>query len=155
MFDRILLASDDTYEGLVALREGAVLAKGFGASVFLLIVDPVSTAANVAASVHYAAPDLGAEALLRRGLDRLSGLGVPAEGAVGRGEPVALISEQAKAWGAELVVLGHRRQSLLERWWSGASGAYLVDHIGCSVLIARQVVSDEEFEARLKKATVA
>lgn len=153
MFDRILLASDGTYEGLVALREGAILAKGFEARVFLLIVESISTAAHVAGALHMVAPDQEAQALLERGMSRLSALGLRAEGAVARGEPVALISEQAKAWGAELVVLGHRRQSLLERWWSDAHGAYLVDHVGCSVLIARQVVSDDDFESRLKKTS--
>jgi len=47
------------------------------------------------------------------------------------------------------VVVGHRRQTLLERWWSGASGAYLVDNVGCSVLVARNVISDEEIEGVL------
>ena len=152
MFNRVLLASDGTYEGLVALREGAILAKGFGASVFLLIVDPASTAANVAGGLHMAPIDPAADELLQRGLGRLASLGVTATGAVVRGEPVTVISQQARDWGAELVVLGHRRQNLLERWWSGAHGAYVVDHVDCSVMIARQVVSDEEFEARLKKA---
>ena len=40
-------------------------------------------------------------------------------------------------------------RTLLERWWSGESGAYLVDRVPCSVLVARDLISDAEFEAHL------
>jgi hypothetical protein len=50
------------------------------------------------------------------------------------------------------VVVGHRKRNLLERWWSGDAGGYISDHIGCSLLIARNAVSDEDFEARMKAA---
>ena len=46
---------------------------------------------------------------------------------------------------ADLVVVGHRRRGLLERWWSGSTGSYLLDHIGCSLLVSRQPFSDEAF----------
>jgi hypothetical protein len=47
------------------------------------------------------------------------------------------------------VVVGHRKRSLLERWWSGTTGAYLVDHLGCSLLVARRPISDEDFFAAM------
>ena len=48
------------------------------------------------------------------------------------------------------MVVGHRKKSLIERWWSGQTGAYLVDTLQCSLLIARRLISDEEFEAALQ-----
>jgi nucleotide-binding universal stress UspA family protein len=83
------------------------------------------------------------------GLQRLKRLGVSAAGEVVSGEPALSIGAFAKRFAADLVVVGHRRQSLIERWWSGASGAYIVDHVGCSVLLARDVITDEEFEAHI------
>ena len=55
----------------------------------------------------------------------------------------------------KVFVVGHRKKSLFERWWSGETGAYLVDHIGCSLLIARTAISDEEFFAVFPKSEPA
>jgi hypothetical protein len=42
-----------------------------------------------------------------------------------------------------------RRQSAFDRWWSGPKGAYLMDYTDCSLLVARNVVSDEAIETAL------
>ena len=52
---------------------------------------------------------------------------------------------------ADLVVVAHRKQSLLSRWWSGDTDAFLSDHVGCSLLVSRSAISDEAFEAKLAK----
>ena len=46
-------------------------------------------------------------------------------------------------------MVGHRRQRAFDRWWSGPKGAYLMDYTDCSLLVARNVVSDEAIEAVL------
>jgi nucleotide-binding universal stress UspA family protein len=149
MYSRILLASDGSRDSLVALREGALIARSFSAKVFLLIIE-LQTAGLLTADGVYPTPrSEEAPKLLKFGLSRLSRLGVTASGDVALGDPASTIAIYAKRFAAELVVVGHRRQSLVERWWSGASGAYLVDHLSCSVLLARNVISDEEFEAKL------
>jgi len=61
------------------------------------------------------------------------------------GDPARAIAAFAREVRADLVVVGHRRKNLLERWWSGPSGAYLSDFIDCSLLIARNEISDEDF----------
>ena len=55
----------------------------------------------------------------------------------------------ARQCGAEvfLIVVGHRRLSAFDRWWSGPRGAYLMDYTDCSLLVARNVISDEAIEA--------
>ena len=45
------------------------------------------------------------------------------------------------------MVVGHRKRNMLERWWSGDAGGYISDHISCSLLIARNFVSDKRFRA--------
>ena len=148
MYRRILLASDYSTEGLMALREGALMAQTLGAEVRLLIVEPAPMSSWSGEEVRRVDPDQTG-ALLERGLTRLRALGVKASGQIVVGEPAALIGAEARAFEPDLVVVGHRRKSVLERWWSGSSGAYLADHIACSVLIARNDVSDAAFEAAI------
>jgi nucleotide-binding universal stress UspA family protein len=134
---------------LVALREGALIARSFGAKVFLLIIEQQSPALRTADGIYPLPQSDAAPQLLEMGLQRLQRLGVSALGEVVTGEPALSIGAFAKRFAADLVVVGHRRQSLIERWWSGASGAYIVDYVGCSVLLARDVITDEEFEAQI------
>lgn len=153
MFRRILLAYDGSLEGAVALREGALLAKRCGASVFILSVIPESAGVHMAASVHggVVAHQMSTyEDVLQRGIARLKQMGFEPTGKLVRGEPAREIGRYAKEVRADLVVVGHRRKSILDRWWSGASGAYISDYLHCSLLIARNVISDEAFEAELR-----
>ena len=82
--------------------------------------------------------------LFDEGIAWLREKGMKPEGRIVEGEPAPTIAAYAKEVQAELVVVGHRRQSMLQRWWSGGAGAYLVDHLGCSLLIGRHQVSDEQ-----------
>lgn len=159
MYERVVLAYDGSREGLVALREGALLARRCGARVFLLSVLPLADGASAGAQVAdglyggAAADQIDAyNAVLNRGVGVLKQLGFDPVSRLVVGEAAHQIGTFAKEIDADLVVLGHRRRSLLERWWSGGAGAYVTEHVVCSVLIGRKVVSDEAFEAELKKA---
>jgi nucleotide-binding universal stress UspA family protein len=153
MYKRILLASDETRESLVALREGALIARALAAEAFLLIIERATPGHRMADGVYPVARDSRAALeLLGLGLTRLRRLGVPCRGEVVFGEPAVEIAAYAQTFQADLIVVGHRRRSLMERWWSGESGAYLVDTVACSVLVARDTISDEEFEAELQRA---
>jgi len=153
MYKRILLASDETRESLVALREGALIARALGAEAFLLIVERATLGHRMADGVYPVPRDSKtALDLLGLGLTRLRRLGVPCAGEVVFGEPATEIAACAQAFHADLIVVGHRKRSLVERWWSGESGAYLVDTVACSVLVARDTISDAEFEGYLQRA---
>jgi membrane fusion protein (multidrug efflux system) len=80
---------------------------------------------------------------------RLAELGFQAWGKLAIGEPAREIAAYAEQVKADLVVVGHRRQSAIGRWWSGASGAYLSDHIRCSLLVCRNVIDDQHFASLL------
>ena len=153
MYRRILLAYDGTREGMIALREGALLAKQCGAKVFLLSVLPETASRMMGEGASGMAVDQQMaqyNALLARGAAVLTQLGLEPAAKLVFGEPALQIGMFAKESRADLVVLGQRKKSLLERWWSGSTGAYVSDHVACSVLIGRNVVSDEAFAAALQ-----
>lgn len=157
MYQRILLAYDGSQEGLIALREGALLAKRFGAHVFLLAIVPESHGARMAEGLtgHAVAYEIADyKALLARGVEVLTKLGLDPDARLVFGEPAPQIGAYASEIGADLIVLSHRRQNLIQRWWSGSTGAYISDNVRCSVLIGRNVISDAAFAAALERAAV-
>jgi len=158
MYERILLAYDGTLEGRVALREGALLAKRCGAHVFLLSVLPAPSVlpdgggmgiADQAYAGAVAQQVDDYKLILAGGVEKLKQLGFDPVAKLVVGDPAPRIGAFAKEINADLVVLGHHKRSFLERWWSSGSGAFVVDHVGCSVLIGRNTVSDEAFAAAL------
>lgn len=153
MYDRIVLAYDGSVEGRAALREGALLARRCGAQVFLLAVAGGAgvqmAEASHAGAVHRHEAQF--KAIFDEGMTRLNRLGFTPQGRLVTGDPPEEIRAYAREVQADLVVVGHRRRSLLERWWSGSSNAYLVDQIDCSLLVGRNNISDAAFDAELKR----
>ena len=153
MYKRILLAYDGSVEGRTAVREGALLARQCGAQVFLLSV-LVDTGTLLLADVADAGASVQMEDafmdVLKEGVARLRQLGFDPVAKLVRGEPAEEIGTFARQIEADLIVVGHRRQSAFDRWWSGPRGAYLIDYTDCSLLVARNVISDEAIEAALR-----
>lgn len=147
MYNRVIVAYDGSREGRTALREGALLVRQLGAELFILAVVPETPGMRVAEGAYAGAmahQDDTYKSLLDeavRGLARY----LPVKGKLVRGEPAQEIAGYAREVRADLVVVGHRRQNLLQRWWSGPNGAYLTDHLNCSLLIARAEISLEAF----------
>ncbi|HZZ90631.1 MAG TPA: universal stress protein, partial [Caulobacteraceae bacterium] len=128
-----------------------------GAEVFLLSVVPHLAGLQVAEGVHggVVAHELDRyREVLARGVDRLQKLGFKPASKLAVGEPARVIGEYAREVQADLVVVGHRKRGLLERWWSGDTGGYISDHIGCSLLIARNAVSDDAFQGEFTTEAV-
>ena len=125
MYKRILLAYDGSVEGRTALREGALLAKQCGAEVFLLSVLAdsgmllMSEVAFAGASVHM---EDSFKEILDEGVARLRRLGFDPVAEMVRGQPAEEIGNFARKVGADLIVVGHRRQSAFDRWWSAPKG---------------------------------
>lgn len=153
MYERVLLAYDGSREGRTALREGALTARRFGARVYLLCVVAESPGVRIGEAAYAGAVAKAQDTyvgLFDEAMARLTALGFRPEGKVVTGEPAAEIADYANAVKADLVVVGHRKKGLWERWWSGQTGAYLSDHLSCSLLIARQEVADEAFYRELE-----
>jgi nucleotide-binding universal stress UspA family protein len=152
MYKRILLAYDGSIEGRTALREGALLARQCGAEVFLLSVMVDPGAFLLAAAAQAGAPVQTEDAfvdVLNEGVARLRQLGFDPVSKLVRGEPAVEIGNFARQVGADLIIVGHRRQNAFDRWWSGPKGAYLMDYTDCSLLVARNAISNEEMKAAL------
>lgn len=146
MYKRVLLAYDGSREGRQALREGGLIAKHSGAEVFVVaIVSPTASVDPMGAPLPAMAEH---EEILHEGLARAAQAGVHARGEVVAGLPVDVIKRYANTWKADLVVVGHRRRGMLERWWSGPSHAALSDHLNCSLLISQNSIDDDTFYAR-------
>ena len=151
MYKRLLLACDQSRESLVALREGALIAQMFRAKAHLLIIDRETPETRMAEGVMVCRLSSPGAELLDLGLRRLDRLGVSATGDLARGEAARLIADRVRTLRVDLIVLGHRRQSFIHRWWSGSRGGYIIDEVPCSILIARDTISDREFERHMRE----
>ena len=148
MYKRVLVAYDGSREGRSALREGALLVRTVGAELYVLAVVAETPGMRVAEGAHagvMAHQDEAYRTLLEEAVRGIANFGIPVKGKLVRGEPAQEIGAYSRQIKADLVVVGHRKQNLLQRWWSGPNGAYLSDYIGCSLLIARAEISHEDF----------
>lgn len=157
MYRRILLAYDGTAEGARALREGALLAKQCCSQIVLLAVVPESSGTRLAEGVYGGAVAQQIDTykdLLARAVAWMEARGYNPVAKLVIGEPAPVIGAVAKEVDADLVVVAHHHQGFLARWWSGSTDSYLSDHLGCTLLIARNTLSEEAFEAT-QPATVS
>jgi nucleotide-binding universal stress UspA family protein len=141
VYRKIVLAYDGSLEGRVALREGALLAKRLEAQVFLLAVTPFVAVIDAMGGAIQSDPS--ARAIFDEGLAKARELGLDVVGELAQGDATEVISSFAKRVGADLVVVGHRRKSLVERWWAGSGDSLLMDKLECSLLIGRNNISNE------------
>ncbi|MBU2146995.1 MAG: universal stress protein [Alphaproteobacteria bacterium] len=145
MYRKVLLAYDGSVEGRLALREGAKLAKLCEAEVFLLAVVSISSGFLMAEGAAPGTIEHQREAfedVLAEGLARLEAMGFAATGRLEVGDPANQITAVAREIGADLVVVGHRHQSTLARWWRGSVGANLLEELNCSLLIAQMEIGE-------------
>ena len=148
MYTKVLLAYDGSIEGRRALREGAKLAQLCRAEVFLLAVVELAPIISPDAGLTIPIDEQTAnyKAVLAEGVARLKALGFSPTSRLETGDAGQKIVEFAEEIGAHLVVVGHRPQGPLARWWFGSVGSYLVKRLRCSVLVAQTEISDDEFE---------
>ena len=141
MYQRILLAYDGSESGRRALFECTDVARIMKADVKLLAVTPSIPPVYVGEG-FVPTDSLDAEKerfreILDDGIRQLEACGFACQGQLSFGEPVDEIARVAKEWGADLIVVGHRRaESWAERWWRGSVSKSLVELAPCSVLMA-------------------
>jgi nucleotide-binding universal stress UspA family protein len=78
-----------------------------------------------------------AKALVAKTADALRTAGVNVTTAIVQGDPKSIIIDDAKAWGADLIVLGSRGRKGLERFLLGSVSEAVLRHAHCSVGIVR------------------
>jgi nucleotide-binding universal stress UspA family protein len=82
--------------------------------------------------------------LTERAADKLRERGLTIETSVRDGEPGPAIVEEAKEWGADLIVVGSHGYTGLKRLLVGSVSRYVVDHAPCPVEVvhAKQTEKD-------------
>jgi nucleotide-binding universal stress UspA family protein len=151
LYNKILLAYDGSIEGRRALREGARIAQLCRAEVFLQAVVEVSAGTGTlegGLAIPITEHVEIYQNILAEGVERLKAMGFSPTARLSMGEAGREIAGAAEEIGANLVVIGHRPDGPLARWWFGSVGTYLVKHLSCSFLVAQTEIGDEEF-ARL------
>lgn len=140
LYRKIVLAYDGSRNGREALRQGADLARLCRAEVILLaVISPglgVAMAESVSPSDVVDRESREMQDLLDEGVRELREAGLSVQSRLRQGEPAEQIGTVARETGADLIVVGHRTQGALARWWTGSTGASLIAHARCSVLIA-------------------
>ena len=138
MYSTILLCYDGSPDGREALHEGVEIARRFGAHAHLLSIAPIFTSSDelVASKESLDVNRADFEAVLHEGIVGMRETGVEATGYLAQGRPVDIIVDFASRLAADLIVLGHRHQSALARWWHGSVGAALINIAPCSILVA-------------------
>ncbi len=85
--------------------------------------------------------------LTERVADWLREQGLTAETAVRDGEPGPAVVEEAREWGADLVVVGSRGHTGLRRLFEGSVAHYVVDHAHCPVEVVHPKAGAGESDA--------
>ena len=141
MYHTIVFAYDGTGQCRDALREGIPLAVRFDAACHLLAVIPTPPAlAMVGGQLPHGLLEkelASANAVLEKGVCSLRDKGLKVTGTIRTWEePGEAIIHFAHETGADLVIVGHHRRSIFDRWWCGSVGHSLLDHLPCSLLVA-------------------
>ena len=78
-----------------------------------------------------------ANALVAKAAGTLRSAGVNVTTAIVQGDPKSIILDDAKTWGADLIVLGSHGRKGLERFLVGSVSEAVLRHAHCSVEIVR------------------
>ena len=71
--------------------------------------------------------------------DSLKSAELSVETSVQHGDPRRVIVDEAREWGADLIIIGARGHGALERWLIGSVAQNVVAHAPCSVEVVRHV----------------
>lgn len=140
MFQKILVAYNETQESRAALQACLKLAPGPDTEVHLVGIMNVGT--YLMAGEHVCEAMLAAEkgkidSEVNANHAILANAGMNVIDHVCAGEPAAVIIDLVEKFGIDLVIIGHARSKpLAMRWWRGSADTLLVEKIRCNILIA-------------------
>ncbi len=132
---RILCAVDGSAAAMEAVRTGAALAAGAGASFRLLHVVPVFSGSTVGWTTVGDPP--GFEPL-SPAVEVAEGVGVDPAREMALGRPGPVIAETARVEGVDLIAMGSRGLHGLPRVLLGSVSEWVARHAGRSVLVTRK-----------------
>lgn len=143
-YQRILVGYDGSKNADRALSRAANLAKTQSASLRIIVVaDTASLATSYSLMVPPITKDVfddvvkKSEDILSRGLRAVSPLVPQVTGSVEEGYPADCILDEAAEQESDLIVLGRRGISGIERFLIGGVSSLIVSHSKCDVLIVK------------------
>jgi nucleotide-binding universal stress UspA family protein len=96
-----------------------------------------------------------AQAAVKIAAERLTARGVETSTHVVQGHPRSAITEYAKLWGADLIVVGSHGQRAITRFLMGSVAQAVVRSAPCSVEVVRTSIYDRPADARKMKILLA
>jgi nucleotide-binding universal stress UspA family protein len=137
----IVIGTDGSPSAEAAVRRGAEVARGSGARVHLVTVYPdiPSYRETIRSSAKAEAIDLRevADGVLARAARELEAEGVEVETHAREGDPADVIIQVAEETDAELIVVGSRGLTGLQRFLLGSVSSKLSQHAPTSLMVVR------------------
>lgn len=149
----ILLAIDHSVSSDTAVSEMATRPWPPGAKVCVLNVVEQPNILVIPALVQTATE--AAQAVVKIAADRLTARGLETSTHIVQGHPRSAITEYAKLWGADLIVVGSHGQRAITRFLMGSVAQAVLRSAPCSVEIVRTSIYDKPIDAREMKILLA
>lgn len=138
MFKTILVACDGSESAAKAFDYALELAQRFGGQIRAMSVIHVPDfGGQVEAAALVESAQAQYQAMAERLRQRAETAGVPFSFETVAGHPAERITACAQTRGADLIVMGHRGKSLVERWLTGSTTKQVMGYAHCPVLIVR------------------
>jgi nucleotide-binding universal stress UspA family protein len=137
---KILLAIDDSKFSEAAAQAVIARHKLQGLEVRVLHAAEPPTLLTAPEMAEYIPPRESAEeakALVAKAAGALRSAGVNVTTAIAQGDPKSIILDDAKTWGADLIILGSHGRKGLDRFLVGSVSEAVLRHAHCSVEIVR------------------
>lgn len=156
MYQRILVPIDGSPPSNKGLDEAIQLAKSTGAALRLLHVVDVMTFATGFEPYGVYAGDLiaalreGGEKILEQGKTRVQAQGLQVDSVLSDGLKDRVsntVVEQAKTWGADLIVVGTHGRRGINRWMLGSDAEQIVRMAPVPVLLVRAAEGEDRTTA--------
>lgn len=137
----IVVGTDGSQQAERALDEAVSIAARDGAKLHIVTAfpDPALIRERITSGATAAPVNLSqvADSVLNRAAERASEQGVEAEVSASEADPAEAILDLAAKVDADLIVVGSRGLSGIQRFLMGSVSAKVSEHAGCSVLIVR------------------
>ncbi len=140
--ESIVVGTDGSQAAEAAVEQAADLARGSGARLHVVTAYPdvPSYRERITSSAKRDSIQLRevAETVLARTVQKLTDQGIAVETHARDGDPAEAILEVAQERKADLIVVGNRGLTGIERFLLGSVSSKLSHHAPCSVMIVRQ-----------------
>ena len=173
MFNRILVAIDNSPWSEQVFNEAVSLAKATDANLMLLhvlsaldeeYIDPLFLQPTILYPEYQ-----GNSSKYRKGWDKLKSdrlnwlrllcdkatqLGVKTEFSQNMGEPCQMICDMARNWDADVIIIGRRGRRGISELLMGSVSNYVLHHAHCSVLVVQGIIVDTEEKQETAKVEI-